>query len=333
MMKREKIMKKKSLVLALAMLALVGCDTKKDDTKEVKDDARPKTQTTSKAEEKELSYSEQIAKNLEENKKKPEKELAEAKTNNPTIDEIISKEPTINVENFSDKLILNAYKNPNSMYEQYLSDSMTWYEVPEDQVINALKSMISEGVKLSQELGITLDSLPIYYAIDKEAYKVREDVYSRGKASCMKGFDINGMYIDNFNAFLDPNIANDYRLMRSTYELRDYLVRCYAKSIGLGEPLGKWFLSYSGSIDNMLDPENYPGGITAATLITTSYDPYPCYVTIIDETNNPVKVGYSLNQIWVMPINLFTLDASTPNRIDMLPVPHMITGPGFMYLN
>lgn len=326
-------MKKKSLVLALAMLALVGCDTKKDDAKEIKTDARPKTQTTAKSEEKELSYSEQIAKNLEENKKKREKELAETKTNNPTIDEIISKEPTINVESFSDKLILNAYKNPNSMYEQYLSDSMTWYEVPEDQIINALKSMISEGAKLSQELGISIDSLPIYYAIDKETFKVREDVYSRGKAGTMIGFDINGVSISNLNSFLYTDIAQNYRLMRSTYELRDFVVKCYSESIGLGEPLGKWFLSYSGSIDNMLEPENYPGGITAATLITTSYDPYPCYVTIIDETNNPVKVGYSLNQIWAMPINLFTLDASTPNRYDYLPVPHMITGPGFMYLN
>lgn len=326
-------MKKKSLVLALALLSLVGCNTKKDDTKKVKADARPKTQTASKTEEKELSYSEQIAKNLEENKKKREKELAETKTNNPTIDEIISKEPTINVENFSDKLILNAYKNPNSMYEQYLSDSMTWYEVPEDQIINALKSMISEGARLSQELGISLDSLPIYYAIDKEAYKVREDVYSRGKASSMNGFDINGMYIDNFNAFLDPNIANNYRTMLSTYEVTRYLQGCYSQSVGLGEPLGKWFLSYSGTIDNMLPPEDFPGGITATTFITTSYDNYPCYVTEVYKTEESTNVGYTFDQIWAMPINLHTLDASTPNRYDMLPVLHLVTGPGFMYLN
>ncbi len=73
-------MKKKSLMLALAILALVGCDTKKDDTKEVKelkqeiedlkanvkelkgnDDAKG---------EKELSYSEQIQQNIKDAEKK-----------------------------------------------------------------------------------------------------------------------------------------------------------------------------------------------------------------------------------------------------------------------
>lgn len=324
-------MKKKSLVLALALLALVGCETKKDDTKEVKADIQ-QSEAPTKVKDEKPSYSGQIAQKIENAEKQYEDEPVEATINNPTIDEIISNDSSANVENISDKLLLNAYKNPNSMYEQYLSDSMTWYEVPNNQIINALKSMISEGTKLAQELGITLDSLPIYYAIDKETFKVREDVYSRGKAGSMIGFDINGISISNLNSFLYPDIANDYRLMLSTFELKNYILKCYSKSVGMGEPLGKWFLSYSGSVDNMLEPEDYPGGISATTLITTSYDPYPCYVTIIYKTQESINIGYSLNQIWAMPINLYTLDASTQNRTDWLPVPHMITGPGFMYL-
>lgn len=322
---------KKSLILALALLTLVGCETKKDDAKEVKESKQEIKE--SKAGEKELSYSEQIAKNLEENKKKREKELAETTINNPTIDEIINKDSSVDVENLSDKLLLNALKNPNSLYEQYLSDNITWYDVPDDSVIDAMRTNVSSDFEYANSLGINLNSLPIYMAIYQESGIVAGDVMERGEASAMYGFDINGITIDDFNAFLDPSIAQNYRLMLSTYELRDYVVSCYSQSVGIGKPLAKWFLSYSGSVDNILRTEDYPGGITATTLITTSYDPYPCYVTIVYKTDEPINIGNSLSQIWTMPLNLFTLDASTQNRIDMLPVPHMITGPGFMYLS
>lgn len=78
-------MKKKSLMLALAMLALVGCNTKKDDTKEVQElkqeiedlkanvkELKGNKNADNKEDDEELSYSEQIAKNLEEAKKKRE---------------------------------------------------------------------------------------------------------------------------------------------------------------------------------------------------------------------------------------------------------------------
>lgn len=206
-------MKKKSLVLALAMLALVGCDSKKDDVEKANIDTQSQMETAS--ENDELIYDDEIKQNTKDSEKDYKEESIESTINNPSIDEIVRNKSTVDVGDFTDNQIMNAYNNPNSMYEQYLSDSMYWYEVPENQVKDAIKSIISADFEYAKELGVSFESLPIYYAIDRETYKVREDVYSRGKAGSMIGFDINGVHIRDFNSFLYPEIANDYRLMLS----------------------------------------------------------------------------------------------------------------------
>ena len=326
----ENIMKKKSLILALAMLALVGCDTKKDDTKEVKADARPKTQTTSKTEEKELSYSEQIAKNLEENKKKREKELAETKTNNPSIGDMLSENPDLDITTIPGEAFLNAYKNPNGLFEQYLSDSLKLTNTPESEVQEAMTSIVGQASLLTYQYGVDISSFPVFSAIQKVTQDLENYLNTVDNTRTSYGIVSDFMLIKNFNAFLDPNIASNYKDLKSSY-LPFHAVEVHSSFAGKEQdPLNRWLMCYSGYVDpkDRFDDE-YPGGIKAYTFLTVPDDGTAVFITYLYTGNNKPVFLDEVRNLWGMPLNVFYTDMEVNGRMSYMPVLHIVTGPGF----
>lgn len=321
-------MKKKSLVLALAVLALVGCDTKKDDTKEAKTDANP--QTTAETKEKELSYSEQIAKNLEDAKKKRKENPVEPKKNNPSIGDMLLENPDLDITTIPGEAFLNAYKNPSGLFEQYLSDSLKQTSTPESEVQEAMTSIVGQASLLTYQYGVDISSFPVFSAIQKVTFDLENYLNTVDATQASYGIVSEFMRIKDFNAFIDPVIANNYKDLKSTH-IPEKVVQIHSYFAGKEEDvLNRWLMYCSGFVDpkDRFEDE-YPGGIKAYTFLTVPDDGTAVYITYLYRGDEKPYISDNISNLWGMPLNVFYMNMEVNGRMDYMPILHIVTGTGF----
>lgn len=320
-------MKKRPISLALALLLLAGCNSQTQDpiTNQVEESADIQAEEQKPIEDtKQASKTEEAEKSIQE----PIKEKVYSQ-NNPSLGEMIYSQPNLDIESIPDLVFENAYNMPNGLYETYLATNMRQYQVPEEELIGSMKGAMGQDVLYCGETGLWPDSIPIVNAINEASYKVVEDITQRGNdpTTYMSIPEGNGI-INDYTAFLDPNEAEKYRETLSTYDLPNYLTVCY--STHADNPLGRWFLRYSGTYEYEVFKKDYPSGISVTTYLSYSETNYPCYITYIGLVGEELQIGSGFYGIWAMPIDLSTLEKITEYRYDMLPVIHMITGKGFI---
>lgn len=322
-------MKKKHISLVLALLLLAGCNSepKEADNQEEVNQAVEELEKTTSEETKsveEQPIDEPTVEN-EQAKEKPE----QYNQNERSLGEMINTNPDLDISSIPDRIFLNAYYMPKDLYELYLSTNMRQYKVPEEELVGTMKANMGQDAIFCGETGIWPNSIPIINAINEASYKVLDDIMQRGNnpKTYMAIPERNGI-MNDYTAFLDPNEAENYWNILSTYDLPNYLAVCY--STQADNPLGRWFLRYTGTFEYKVFEKDYPSGISLTTYLSYSDSNYPCYITYIGTIGEELEIRGGFYGIWAMPIDLSILQKSTQNTYNTLPVFHMITGKGFI---
>lgn len=178
---------KKSLVLALAMLALVGCDTKKDDTKVVQE-LKQKIEDL-KANVKELKGNDD--KRGVENNKDTEKSK---------ILSILEENPNIDPQSIDTALINEVLNSPTTMFEKFISESAKNSGADE---IEAARGMIGYALEIHNSKGLEISSIPIYSALQEYVYAMiyKDNAPIMQNATVDVGLEYENFPINNFNLF------------------------------------------------------------------------------------------------------------------------------------
>lgn len=324
-------MKKKSLVLALAMLALVGCDTKKDDTKEVQElkqeieDLKANVSDSEKA-----NHDNSIDEDLEHSNNKDDTQLQEKSENNPSLGKILYDDPYMDVSQIPREVFINSYNNPSDSFEQFLSDSVRQTNTPESEVPEAMMGIIGQGIVMAQQYGVNITSLPVFSAIQKVTFDLENYLNTVDATQASYGIVSDIMRIKDFNAFLDPVIANNYKDLKSTH-IPEKVVQIHSYFAGKEQDvLNRWLMYCSGYVDpkDRFEDE-YPGGIKAYTFLNVPDDGTAVYVTYLYRGDEKPYISDNISNLWGMPLNVFYMDMEVNGRMDYMPILHIVTGTGF----
>lgn len=328
-------MKKKSLVLALAILALVGCDTKKDDPKENTESNDIAIEEISKDEKKtdgnvEKTTTEPKVENKEIEAPKIESPKKEYAGNGTPIDQVLKDDIYTDVGKLDEDTLLNIYNKPTSRYEKYLSDCAKNGGVEEEYIPNSIRGQIGQGLLMAQQYGIEISSIPVLSAINTITYELEQYLNTIDKTITSDGTVSEFMRIKNFNAFIDPEVANQYSSFRSTLTAQRALAIHNVMNGKEEDPFNKHMICYSGE----MDPEDqfydeFPGDIAAYTFLSLHEDGTAVYITYLADLNDEPKFSTWIDHMRAMPLSAFYTEMDIYGQIKYSEILHLVTGTGF----
>lgn len=314
-------MKKKSLVLALAMLALVGCDTKKDDTKEVQELK------------KEIEDLKDNVKELKGNDKSVEKNNKEEIKKSKLLS-ILKENPNIDPQSIDTDLINEVLNSPTTIFEKYISESAKNSGADE---VEAARGIIGYSLQIHNAQGLEISSIPIYAALQECVYAM---IYS-GNAPIMQnaivdlGLEYENFPINNFNLFIDKEVASEFKNFKETYNLKDFIDLHERYQYEQDHLILNSIINFKGEYGYHLEEHTFPGGVHISYSLGAEDSQHHAYFFYVStEPANIQETEYA--NLWAMPIGYIdipTPDFFDPNYdpnviVDHLKVVCLVTGPG-----
>lgn len=317
-------MKKKSLVLALAMLALVGCDTKKDDAKEVKELKQEIKDL--KANVKELKGNDD-KKEVDDNKKTKETEKSKLLS-------ILEENPNIDPQSIDTNLINEVLNSPTTIFEKFISESAKNSGADE---VEAARGMIGYALEIHNSKGLEISSIPIYAALQECIYAM---IY-QGNAPIMQnatvdvGLEYKNFPINNFNLFIDKEIASEFKSFKETYNLKDFIDLHERYQYEQDHLILNSIINFKGEYGYHLEERTFPGGVHISYSLGAEDSKHHAYFFYV--STEPANIQKTANaNLWAVPIgyiNIPTPDLFDPSYdpnviVDYLKIVCLVTGPG-----
>lgn len=313
---------KKQLILLLAALALVGCDTKKDDTQEVKE-LKQKVEDL-KANVKELERSDK-SKSKVQNKINTE----------PTLISILKENPNIDPQAIDTELINKVLNTPSTTFEKYISESAKNSGADE---IEAAKGIIEHALEIHKNKGVEISSIPIYSALQQIVYP---QIY-RGNAPIMQkatvdvSIENNNLPINNFNIFIDKSAASDFKDFKKNYNLQNLIDLHENYRFEENDPLMSCIVNIKGEFGYHQEEYTFPGGIHVSFSSGGEDSKHHAYFFYVSTEPANIQETKTAN-LWAVPvgyIDIPTPDFFDPNFdpnviVDHLKIICLVTGPGF----
>ena len=316
-------MKKKSLVLALAMLALVGCDTKKDDTKEVQELKQ------------EIEDLKANVKELEGGDKSREKTSKEEIEKSKLLS-FLEENPNIDPYSIDEELIKEALNYPITMFDKFISENAKNSGADE---IEAARGMIGYSLQIHNKQGLEISSVPIYSALEQcvynEIYRNSGDAVQQATVDVGMNTDYYNIPINNLNLLIDKNIASKYKNFKKSYSLKDLINLHEQYRFEKDDPILNSIINFKGEFGYQQEEYTFPGGIHINISIGGDNDNQSAYFFYVSTEPANIKETEDAN-LWAIPIAYADIpmpDLFNPNYdpnviVDHLKINCFITGPG-----
>lgn len=315
-------MKKKSLVLSLAVLALVGCENKKDDTKEVEE-------LKQKIEDLETNVKE-----LERTDKSVEVVNNEV-TKKYKLLSILEENPNIDPYSIDESVIYQVLNSPETMFDKFISEKAKNSGANE---VESARGIIGYALQIRNMQGLEISSVPIYAALQQFIYQqiYKEDSPLMQKATVDVGIENNNLPINNFNILTDSNVASDFKDFKKAYNLQNILDLHEEYRFEEGDPLMNSIINIKGEFGYQQEEYTFPGGVHISFSIGGEDSKHHAYFFYV--FTEPANIQKTQNSnLWAVPvghIDLPTPDFFDPNCdpdviVDHLKIICLVTGPGF----
>lgn len=317
-------MKKKSLVLALAMLALVGCNTKKDDTKEVQELKQEIKDL--KANVKELKGNDD-KKEVDNNKETKETEKSKLLS-------ILEETPNIDPQSIDTNLINEVLNSPTTIFEKFISENAKNSGADE---VEAARGMIGYALEMYNTQGLEISSIPIYSALQEYVYAM---IYGSNapmmqRAAVDVGLEYSNFSINNFNLFIDKEVASKFKSFKKDYNLKDFINLHERYQYEQDHLILNSIMNFKGEFGYDSKEQVFPGGVHVSFSIGGEDSQHHAYFFYV--STEPANIQKTKNaNLWAIPIgyiNIPTPDYSDPNHdpnviVDYLKIVCLVTGPG-----
>lgn len=317
-------MKKKSLVLALAMLALVGCNTKKDDTKEVQELKQEIKDL--KANVKELKGNDD-KKEVDNNKETKETEKSKLLS-------ILEENPNIDPQSIDTNLINEVLNSPTTIFEKFISENAKNSGADE---VEAARGMIGYALEMYNTQGLEISSIPIYSALQEYVYAM---IYGSNapmmqRAAVDVGLEYSNFSINNFNLFIDKEVASKFKSFKKDYNLKDFINLHERYQYEQDHLILNSIMNFKGEFGYDSKEQVFPGGVHVSFSIGGEDSQHHAYFFYV--STEPANIQKTKNaNLWAIPIgyiNIPTPDYSDPNHdpnviVDYLKIVCLVTGPG-----
>lgn len=327
-------MKKKSLVLALAMLALVGCNTKKDDAKEVQELKQEIKDL--KANVKELEENKTIE-NKEVNKKEAYKDKDKDKEKEKEKSKLLSileENPNIDPQSIDTALINEVLNSPKTIFEKFISENAKNSGADE---VEAARGMIGYALEMYNTQGLEISSIPIYSALQEYVYAM---IYGSNapmmqRAAVDVGLEYSNFSINNFNLFIDKEVASKFKSFKKDYNLKEFINLHERYQYEQDHLILNSIMNFKGEFGYDSKEQVFPGGVHVSFSIGGEDSQHHAYFFYV--STEPANIQKTKNaNLWAIPIgyiNIPTPDYSDPNHdpnviVDYLKIVCLVTGPG-----
>ncbi|MCW6701458.1 hypothetical protein NH288_05085 [Anaerococcus sp. NML200537] len=312
---------KKSLILALALLTLVGCETKKDDTKEVKELKQEIKDL--KANVKELEGSDNSTETDDSKDKEESKLLATLETN-----------PNIDPQSIDASIIQEVLNNPVTIFEKFISETAKNSGADE---MESARGAIGYALEVHNMQGIKLNSVPIYAALQEFVYST---IYGSNapvmqKAIVDVGLENPDLPINNFNLFIDKEVASEFKNFKKAYDLEDLINLHEQYQYEQDDPIFNSIINFKGEFGYEQEEASFPGGIHITSSIGGQDSQHSAYFFYV--STEPANIQETQNaNLWAVPIAYIDMpfgDLFDPNYdpdviVDHLKLSCLVTGPG-----
>ena len=314
-------MKKKSLVLALAVLALVGCDTKKDDTKEVQ----------------ELKQEiEDLKANVKELKGNDDKKEVDnnKETEKSKLLSILEENPNIDPQSIDTALINEVLNSPTTIFERFISESAKNSGADE---VEAARGIIGYSLQIHNAQALEISSIPIYAALQECVYTM---IYG-GNAPIMQnatvdvGLEYENFPINNFNLFIDKEVASEFKSFKEAYNLKDFIDLHERYQYEQDHLILNSIINFKGEYGYHLEQRTFPGGVNISYSLGAEDSKHHAYFFYV--STEPANIQETENaNLWAMPIGYINIpygDFFSPNYdpnviVDYVKIVCLVTGPG-----
>lgn len=263
---------------------------------------------------------------LEEAKKGFEIITNKVANKDKTISEKL-EDPDTDIEKIANDFFKTNYQSPSTVFEKYLVDSAKNSGVDEKEALIGLLGYLKN---FHQETGIKIDSIPIYQAIQSEAYQVAYIPGEQDSSQIDIGLEYPDIPIKNFNAFIDRSIAEDYRSLRDMGNFKNFMFMHEKYNHTEDDPLFKQILFFSGEYGYNMEEREYPGGIKAYTSIGADVEGVSCFFTYITTEDKHPAFNETSTQLIVVPLSYVNKPMTNLNgTVSDFKFLHLVTGPGF----
>lgn len=243
------------------------------------------------------------------------------------------EDPDADIDKIANDFLKNNYKSPETMLEKFLVESVDNSGADEKE---ALVGLLGHLQAVYQEKGISIESLPIYLAIEPEAYEMANSLKINGNNEADIGLEYIDTPIKDFNIFIDPEVSRQYRDITNTSNLYDYAFMHRKYSHTENDPLLKEILYYSGEYGFQMEERKYPGGIKVYNSIGRDATGVFCYFSYVTTEDTHPAFNEHASEMKVVPISYLYIpvpDLLNPNYdpndiVDEMEVLHLVTGPG-----
>lgn len=316
-------MKKKSLVLALALLSLVGCDTKKDDTKEVQE-LKQEIEDL-KANVKELKGNDD-KKEVDNNKETEKSKLLSMLEENPNIDPY----------SIDENVIKETLNSPTTIFDKFISESAKNSGADE---IEAARGMIGYVLETHNMQGFEISSVPIYSALEQcvynQIYKNSGNAAQQATVDVGLGTDYSNIPINNLNLLIDKSIATKFKDFKKAYSLKDLINLHEQHRFEKDDPILNSIVNFKGEFGYSQEEYTFPGGVHVNISIGGDNENQSAYFFYVSTEPKSIKETEDAN-LWAIPIAYADIpmpDLFDPNYdpnviADHLKLNCFITGPG-----
>lgn len=320
-------MKNKLFIMALLMLSITSCNN----------DPKEDTESNNNVIEEVAKDEKKTDKEIEKPKIEPKAEIKEVEApkkectgNDTPIDEVLKNDIYTDVGQLDEDTLLNISNKPSSRYEKYLSDCAKKGGVEEEYISNSIRGQIGQDLLMAQEYGIEISSIPVLSAINNVVYGLEQYLNTIDKTITSSGTVSEFMRIKNFNAFIDPEVGNQYSSFKSTLTAQRALAIHNVMNGKEEDPFNRHIICYSGE----MDPEDqfydeFPGDIAAYTFLSLHEDGTAVYITYLADVNDNPTFSAWIDNIWAMPLNAFYTEMDINGQIKYSEILHLVTGTGF----
>lgn len=312
-------MKNKLFIIALLMLSITSCNNNpKEDTQEVKE-LKQEVEDL-KANVKEL-----------ESVDKPKSEVKKEQSTEPSLISTLKENPNIDPQSIDTELINKVLNSPSTTFEKYISESAKNSGADE---VEAAKGIIGYVLEVHKNQGIEISSVPIYAALQNCIYNTiyKSNAPVMQNATVDVGLEYVNFPINDFNLFVDKDVATNFKDFKKDYSLQDLIDLHENYRFDEGDPLMSSIINLKGEFGYHQEDHTYPGGIHVNTSIGGNMKGKGCYFFYVSTEQVIIKETQEadLRAMPVAYLNMPFPDMFDPNSdvIDEVKVNCLVTGTG-----